>query len=97
MKNNSIAGIVLLGLLVLAVLGTTVFVVKAYRSPLGPALQAATPTSMPQPVDTQAAPAVAPAVDASLVCGENAVWNVLVLGSDASDLFTSSTCFSIME
>src|SRR5215208_1058518 len=79
MKPKNIAGIVLLGVVLLAVFGMTVFVAKAYRSPLGPALQVATPTSLP--ANNQVAATVEQGV-----CGETAVWNVLVLGSDAADL-----------
>jgi LCP family protein required for cell wall assembly len=84
MKPKNFAGVVLLGALLLAVFGVTVLVVKAYRSPLGPALQVATPTLMP--VTDEPAVTPAPTLDPSAVCGETAIWNVLVLGSDASDL-----------
>jgi LCP family protein required for cell wall assembly len=81
----------------MGVLGMTVWVVKAYRAPLGPALQL--PTSTAIPVDFQVAstlvPTIAPTVVPAVVpitveeegvCGETGAWNVLVLGSDAVDL-----------
>jgi LCP family protein required for cell wall assembly len=83
MKSKNIVGMVLLGVGLLAIFGMTVFVVKAYRAPLGPALQVPTPTTLP--AGNQVASTAVPTVDQS-VCGETAVWNVLLLGSDAADM-----------
>jgi LCP family protein required for cell wall assembly len=91
---GSLTGLILLGLL-----GATVWVVMAYRAPLGPALDLPTvtaipismqvdPTLEPTPAPTLVpteAPAAVEAVEAD-VCGETEVWNILVLGSDAVDL-----------
>jgi LCP family protein required for cell wall assembly len=80
-------GLIVLSLSLLGLAGVTAWGVRAYRAPLGPALQA-TPTTAPekdQPVPTTI-PATEPAVEAALVCGESAAWNMLVLGSDAADL-----------
>ena len=79
MKIKNMAGMVLLGLVILVAFVVTVWSVRAYRQPLGPALQGdqATPTVVAntQAADVQAA-----------VCGETSAWNVLILGSDAADL-----------
>ena len=103
-KNGIV--IALVGLVVLGLCGVTYLVVRAYQSPLGPALQSSTPTSIPVaaqvvvteitannviaptaiPVEVQDLPTPVPALAQSEVCGETAVWNVLVLGSDAADL-----------
>jgi LCP family protein required for cell wall assembly len=70
----------------------TVWAVKAYRAPLGPALQVTTPTSIPasnqivSTVITAVIPTAIPVIDQTSVCGESAVWNVLVLGSDAAEM-----------
>lgn len=73
MDTKRVVGITLVGLVVMGLLGMTSLVVKAYQSPLGPALESSLPSSIP-------------AVAQAEVCGESAVWNVLVLGSDAADL-----------
>jgi len=85
MKIMRIAGKVLLGLVILGVLAVTVWSVRAYRQPLGPALEisAGAPAVM---VDTQAEQVVAAPKAQEAVCGETGAWNVLVLGSDAADL-----------
>ena len=84
MKPKNIAVIVLFGAVVVAIFGLTVFVVKAYRSPLGPALSVATSTLLPVE-GIQVGLTAAPIVDQS-VCGETAAWNILVLGSDAGEM-----------
>jgi LCP family protein required for cell wall assembly len=88
MDTKKIFGLAFLGLVVMGVLGMTVWVVKAYRSPLGPALQVPTPTAIPvnNQVASPTAPAIVPITGQTDVCGETGVWNVLVLGSDALDL-----------
>lgn len=83
LRPRSIAGIILLGLLLLTVFGMTVMVVKAYRAPLGPALQAATPTAIPL---NQVISTTVPTLAQAGVCGETTTWNILVLGSDAGEL-----------
>lgn len=83
MRTKNMVGMVLLGLVTLGALGMTVWVVKAYRAPLGPALQAPTPTAG---LATQSISTVVPTIEWTSVCGESEVWNVLVLGSDAADL-----------
>lgn len=83
-KSRNIAGILLLGVIVLGLLGLTVFVVKAYRAPLGPALQADPPT--PIPPSNQVVATAVPTQAQVGVCGETGTWNILILGSDAADL-----------
>ena len=83
MKIKRIAGMVLLGLVIIGVLGMTALAVKAYRAPLGPALQGNAPTAMP--VNNQVVSTAIPPMNQAAVCGESAVWNVLVLGSDAAE------------
>ena len=92
MDTKKVVGITLVGLVIIGVLGMTVWAVKAYRAPLGPALE---PTLIPtnaDPVEAQIIltpnpePTPIPVVEQAGVCGETAVWNVLVLGSDAADL-----------
>ena len=94
MDTKKIVGLAFLGLVVMGVLGMTVWAVKAYRAPLGPALQSVVPTSIP--VNNQIVPNAIPvnqtvstpisAMAQADVCGETGVWNVLVLGSDAAEL-----------
>lgn len=82
-KPRNIVGIILLGVTLLVVFGGTVFAVKAYRAPLGPALQVATPTVVPvNQVVSTAVPTQVPAG----VCGETGAWNILIVGSDAAEL-----------
>ena len=92
MDTKKVVGITLVGLVIIGVLGMTVWVVKAYHAPLGPAL---VPTAIPTDADPVQAqiiltpnpePTPIPVVEQAGVCGETAVWNVLVLGSDAADL-----------
>ena len=92
MDTKKILGLAFLGIVVMGVLGMTVWVVKAYRAPLGPALE---PTLIPtnaDPVEAQIIltpnpePTPVPVLDQVSVCDETAVWNILVLGSDAADL-----------
>ena len=93
MDTKKVVGITLVGLVIMGVLGMTVWVVKAYRAPLGPALQ---PTPIPTTIPVQGQIILTPnpeptpipitVVDPAAVCGESTVWNVLVLGSDAADL-----------
>jgi len=83
MKTKNVVGMVLLGMVTLGALGMTFWVVKAYRAPLGPALQSPTPTAG---LATQSLSTVVPTIEWTSVCGETASWNVLVLGSDAADL-----------
>lgn len=90
---GSLTGLILLGLL-----GATVWVVTAYRAPLGPALDLPAATATAIPVSMQVGPTLgptpvptlvpteAPAAAEADVCGETGVWNILVLGSDAVDL-----------
>jgi len=90
----------LVGLIVIAGLGTTAWVVRAYRAPLGPALQNVAPLSVPisNPVVATEIVADSPVVPTAIpvmaqeqaqaqtgVCGETSAWNLLVLGSDAGD------------
>lgn len=79
MKTKYIVAIVMAGVILLSVFSITVIVVKAYRSPLGPGLEAAAPIKS-QPDTT--APNLQPAV----VCGESTAWNVLVLGTDSGEV-----------
>lgn len=84
MNVKKIVGMVLLVSVVLAVLAAAVWSVRAYRQPLGPALQPDTKSSVI--VDTQLEqPEAEPNAQAE-VCGETGAWNVLILGSDAADL-----------
>ena len=93
MDTKKVVGITLVGLVIMGVLGMTVWVVKAYRAPLGPALQ---PTLIPTTIPVQGQIILTPnpeptpipitVADPAAVCGELTVWNVLVLGSDAADL-----------
>jgi len=82
-KSRGTFGIILLGLIFLVIFGGTVFAVKAYRAPLGPALPA-TPT--PMLVSNQAAATTVPTQAQPGVCDETTAWNILILGSDAADL-----------
>jgi len=84
MDTKKIVGLAFIGLVILGVLSMTVLAVKAYQSPLGPALQSTVPTSIP--VNYQIVPSAVPAIAQTDVCGETGVWNVLVLGSDAAEL-----------
>ncbi len=84
MNNKRILRNTLLGLVILVLVGTTAWVVKAYQTPLGPALESATPrTSSASNQNTISR--VLNLAQAN-VCDETAAWNVLVLGSDAADL-----------
>jgi len=92
MDTKKIFGLAFLGLVVMGVLGMTVWAVKAYRTPLGPSLESSLSTEIPvdYQVDVTLVPnlaptAIPPTVDEG-VCGETGVWNVLVLGSDAAEL-----------
>lgn len=69
MKTKNLAGLVLLGLVIVGILGVTVWAVKAYQTPLGPALQISTPTPLsfinqmaPEgiPINNQVAPTAIP-------------------------------------
>jgi LCP family protein required for cell wall assembly len=75
---------ILLGLFLLVVFGMTVIVVKAYRAPLGPALPA-TPT--PILVGNQVAATTVPGQSQGSICGETTPWNILILGSDAAEMY----------
>jgi LCP family protein required for cell wall assembly len=92
MDTKKVVGITLVGLVIMGVLGMTVWVVKAYRAPLGPALVLTSIPANADPVQAQIIltpnpePTPIPVLDQAGVCGETAVWNVLVLGSDAADL-----------
>lgn len=108
MSTKKVVGIAVAALVITGVLGGTFWAVKAYQSPLGPALESSLPTSelisdqifsTEIPVEDQAAPVAEPveaqstatpvpaqALAQTDVCGETAVWNILVLGSDAADL-----------
>ncbi len=91
MDTKKILGLAFLGIVVIGVLGMTVWVVQAYRAPLGQALD---PTPIPTTVPVQGQiiltpnpePTPIPVLDPETVCGETTAWNVLVLGSDAADL-----------
>lgn len=85
MKIKNMAGMVLLGLVILVAFVATVWSVRAYRQPLGAALQgdAATPTVI---INTQLEPLATATSAPAAVCGETSAWNVLILGSDAGDL-----------
>lgn len=84
MKSKNFVGVVLLAVMLLTVFSMTVFVVKAYRSPLGPVLPVETPTY--GVVSNQSATVTVSNPDPAIVCGEAAVWNVLILGSDAGEM-----------
>ncbi len=58
MKTKNIAGLVFLTLIILAILGLTFWIVKAYQSPLGPSLGMPTPTTIV--INNQVFPTVAP-------------------------------------
>lgn len=85
MKIKNMAGMVLLGLVILVAFVATVWSVRAYRQPLGAALQgdAATPTVI---INTQLELLATATSAPAAVCGETSAWNVLILGSDAADL-----------
>jgi LCP family protein required for cell wall assembly len=84
MDTKKIFGLAFLGLVIMGVLGMTDWVVRAYRAPLGPALQVPSPTSIP--VNNLIPITSLQTAEPASVCGEVDVWNVLVLGSDAADL-----------
>ncbi|HEX2997786.1 MAG TPA: LCP family protein [Anaerolineales bacterium] len=105
MKTKSFVGLAFLGLIMLGILGMTVWAVKAYQSPLGPSLDLPTPTTIviydqiiptAIPINNQIAPTATPvptqvptAIPTATQpgsCGETAIWNILILGSDAGDM-----------
>ena len=75
MKRKNTVGMVLLGLVIVAVFSMTVFAVKAYRAPLGPALDQNTPTTIP--ASNPALSTAIPTLEQAGVCGETGTWNVL--------------------
>jgi LCP family protein required for cell wall assembly len=81
MNTNKAVVIGLVVLVIMGLLGATALVVRAYRAPLGPALDVPGPTAAVVEVQANQIPAAQPAV-----CGEKEAWNLLVLGSDAADL-----------
>lgn len=74
----------LLALVLMSLLGMSAWAVKAYQTPLGPALESAAPTK--SLAGTQNLIGRIMSVAQDKVCDETAAWNVLVLGSDAADL-----------
>jgi len=90
MDTKKVLAFIMGAVAILALFGMTVWAVRAYQSPLGPALE---PTLVPTAVvvdgqiiiPTQAPTEVSVLAQAE-VCGETGAWNVLVLGSDAADL-----------
>jgi LCP family protein required for cell wall assembly len=96
MKTGSLLGKFLIGLIVVGILMSTVFVVgAAYRRGLGPALEPVAPTATPAadlvvvvttPTFTSTPPPVVVSTAAPLgpavVCGESTAWNLLILGAD---------------
>ncbi len=87
MNTKKVVRISFLGLVILGILGIGAWAVRAYRTPLGEALEVTSVTNViPVSGQVDSNPAGEPALEQEPVCGETAVWNVLVLGSDAADL-----------
>lgn len=87
MSTKNVVGMVVLGIVVVGILGISVFAVKAYQTPMGPSLDTNTPTPMPiKAEENLPTPTAIPVSNQTLVCGESAVWNILVLGSNTNDL-----------
>jgi len=84
MNIKIVIKIILFGLIIPGMLGVSILTVKAYRSPLGDELQMNSPTMTP--VTNQVVSTAIPINSQETVCGESAVWNVLVLGSDAGEM-----------
>jgi LCP family protein required for cell wall assembly len=81
LNTRNITRVILFGGVIVIALGLTVLAVKAYRAPLGAALESNTAAVLPQSEQ----PAQPEFVQTD-VCGETGAWNVLVLGSDAAEL-----------
>lgn len=82
MNIKKIIGMTFLGLVVIGALAMTAFAVKAYRAPLGPALQITIPTTIPASPQVISTPI--PTIEQANICGESTVWNVLILGTDTA-------------
>ena len=84
MKIKKSIGFVVLAMVVTGLLAGTVWTVRAYRQPIGPALaSSAADTTVKTAVQSVSSDAVTQAQTA--VCDETATWNILVLGSDADE------------
>lgn len=88
-KKKSNLALVLLTILVILMVPLGVIVWRLYTQPMGPGLETASPTdtTAPQSQSTDTLTPPAPTATTVEVCGETGIWNVLVLGSDAADLY----------
>ena len=84
-KNISQRSILVIVPMVLFLVLTFVIVLFVYQLPMGPRLETASLVTNGAMSSNKSDVLYAPAADA--VCGETGVWNVLVLGSDAADLY----------
>lgn len=86
MSTKNIVGIVIFGIVAGGILAVSVFAVKAYQTPMGPSLDANASMTTNPDGNSSAMPAAFAATDQTTVCGESAVWNILVLGSNSGDV-----------